>query len=120
MPIIDDTVTGGFRQGEMVVFTGTSHNTVIVKTEAPKDSVTLTYQFDKLKAEALAKATGFVVSGHADYAMGNMSMSLKRFLEELLLPAHTWKTQSRFKQRPKKKVVKLHPILAGFTKQGKR
>lgn len=29
MPIIDDTVTGGFRQGEMVVFTGTSHNTFI-------------------------------------------------------------------------------------------
>ena len=120
MPIIDDTVTGGFRQGEMVVFTGTSHNTVTVKTDESKGDIVLTHQVDHLNADAVAKATGFVVSGHANYAMGNMSMSLKRFLEELLLPAHTWKNQSRFKQRPKKKVVKLHPILAGFTKQGKR
>lgn len=120
MPIIDTALTGGFRQGEMVVVTGTTHNTVTVKTETSKSDIVLTHQVDHLNADAVAKATGFIVSGHADYAIGNVGAFSKRFLEELLEPRHTWKTQSRFKQPLKKKVVKLHPVLAGFTKQGKR
>lgn len=124
MPIIDDTVTGGFRQGEMVVITGTSHKAVSVNTESnmvtPKDSFILTNQFEHLDVKATAKAITFIVSGQADYALGNVAVHSKRFLEELLQPAHTWKNRSRFKQPAKKKVVKLHPILAGFTKQGKR
>ena len=55
-----------------------------------------------------------------DLSIKHLQGYVDNFKEELLTPAHTWKTQSRFKQPLKKKVVKLHPILAGFTKQGKR
>ena len=62
----------------------------------------------------------FIIYERFGKSLDSVRRYIQDFNEELLEPVHTWKTQSRFKQRPKKKVVKLHPILAGFTKQGKR
>ena len=83
--------------------------------------------FCKTEDDIRACAGRYLGSSTYSYPQRQMDALIKHlqdyvdnFKEELLTPVHTWKTQSRFKQPPKKKVGKLHPILAGFTKQGKR
>ena len=94
----DAQLSGGFRAGEIQCIAGTSRRRLTVKSIS---DFFITY-------ERFVKP------------LDSVRRYIQNFNEELLQPVHTWKTQSRFKQRPKKKVVKLHPILAGFTKQGKR
>ena len=98
MTLIDEKLTGGFRAGEMQCITGATRRHLTVKSISDF----------------------FIIYERFDKPLGRVRRYIQDFKEELLQPAHTWKTQSRFKQPPKKKVVKLHPILAGFTKQGKQ
>jgi hypothetical protein len=98
MKHLDVQLSGGFRAGEMQCITGTSRRRLTVKSISDF----------------------FIIYERFDKSLDSVRRYIQDFNEELLEPVHTWKTQSRFKQRPKKKVVKLHPILAGFTKQGKR